>query len=157
MSSKTPKSWKSTEAQAEKEGEALMPKKKTYEQLERALKQVEKDVARKDRGWDSAAKACVDLGKERDTFRAGLVSATARADRAEKKAAELEELARQLKISTLLDEAEAAELNCVAFRAVSLGLLDALKIAATPIQFIKPPGLSLSHKNYPRPDSEGGP
>ena len=108
-----------------------MPKKKTYEQLERALKRALQLVSRGSRAYESLnnhSKA------QQDTiFEAArkLEAETFRADNAVSNVDELERISASIEIETLTDRAHAAELNLIYYRKaleasnrVSLGLLD---------------------------------
>ncbi len=111
-----------------------MPKKKTYEQLERALKRAENKSARKESGWNRQIGHSATLAQEIRALKEQVKAKIGRIDVNAIKIEELEELALQVKLKTLTDRAGAAETNLLAFQAalvasntVNLVLLDIVK------------------------------
>ncbi len=150
-------------------------KKRTYEQLERALNRAEAVSKRTKRAYDSYLldegargkgwRDTIDQLKERHRR-----ESASRMDTVADRVAEVEEKNDDLKaenidLKVLLEgetlradnllsqRAEAAETNLAVYQEafsasnmVSLGLLDLAKLAAAPVQLMKPPGISLGSK-----------
>jgi hypothetical protein len=113
-----------------------MPKKKTYrsrEQLELALERAKNEIDRRRRMHDQGVELHADStkawGESIRRHKAKLEAETLRADNLDSKVQHLDDLSWSEKVNTLKERAEAAETNLVAFRTVSLGLLDLAKRA----------------------------
>lgn len=157
-----------------------MPKKRTYEQLERALKRAKQKSVRTKRAYNSYLMS--EAERAQDWRRANAASEDKAADRVAEVEAKNDKLETALKsegvriltlgqevhrVNTLRQEegtladkhrAEAAELNLIHFRValgasnkVNLGLLDLAKLAATPALLTSPKGISLGSIKMPKP------